>query len=184
MSSESFQVQSNWHKFSPLTPTTQSGDGPNIDTIDSLWCFWSTRKFADVFVLTFGYHKPAALINVLKRGPFARSSKSNARTEPNSANDLKPSVAIWFSPQNEKFESCDAPMTSEKCVNHTANGKSRGCVSFDQIPSKVNCKNIQWMISRFENWQSHTKDHILGIWLHRRHNIRVKYRSELVHLHK
>lgn len=148
-SSESFHVQSIWHKFNPLTPTTQSGDGPNIETKDNLWWTRSTRKFDDVFVFTFGYQSPAALISVLKRGPFARSSKSNARTEPNSANDLKPSVAIWFSPQNEKFESCDAPITSEKCVNHTANGKSRGWVSLDQIPSNVSFKwNRNWISSR------------------------------------
>lgn len=138
ISIESFQPQSCVHKFKPLTPTTQSGDGPNIDTTDSLWWMRSVRKLADVFVLTFGYHRPAALISVRRRGPFARSSNSIWRTEPNSAICLKPSVARWFSPQNEKFESCDAPITSAKWVSQTANGKSRGCVSFDQIPSNVN----------------------------------------------
>lgn len=138
ISKESFHVQSFSHKFNPLTPTTQSGDGPNIDTTDSLWWTRSTRKFDEVFVFTCGYHKPAAVISVRRRDPWARSSKSSARTDPNSANVLKASVATWFSPQNEKLESCDAPITSEKCVSQTANGKSRGWVSFDQIPSNVN----------------------------------------------
>lgn len=138
MSNESFHVQSIWHRFKPLTPTTQSGDGPNIDTTDNLWWMRSVRKFDVVFVLTLGYHRPAALISVRRREPFERSSTSSARTDPNSAKDLNASVAIWFSPQNEKFASCEAPMTSEKCVSQTANGKSRGCVSLDQIPSNVN----------------------------------------------
>lgn len=88
-------------------------------------------------MLTLGYHKPAAFIIVLKYRLFALSSLSIKRTDPHSAKLLKPSDAICPSPQKLKFLSCDAPITSEKCVNHKVNGKSRGCVSFDQIPSKT-----------------------------------------------
>lgn len=135
--------QSFRHRSSPLTPTTQSGDGPNIDTSETLLCFRSTLKNEEVFVLTWGYHKPPAFISVLRRPPFARSSSSNALGEPlwcsvkeiinklnnnlnfkiyHSAKERKPSVAIWFSPQNENFASCVAPTISEKWVNHSAKG--------------------------------------------------------------
>lgn len=63
-------------------PTTQSGDGPNIDTNETLLCFRSTLKLEDVFALTFGYHNPPALMSDLSRPPFARSSSSNALGDP------------------------------------------------------------------------------------------------------
>lgn len=93
MSSESVHEQSALHKFSPLTPTTQSGDGPNIEANDTLWCTRSTRNVVEVLVFTYGYHKPAALISDRKWEPLARSSVSNKRTEPHSAIERKPSVA-------------------------------------------------------------------------------------------
>jgi hypothetical protein len=73
--------------------------------------------------LTFGYHNPAALIIVLKYLLLALNSVSMSRTEPHSAKLLKPSEAICPSPQKLKFFSCEAPMTSEKWVNHRENGK-------------------------------------------------------------
>lgn len=94
MSKDSSHVQSGKHKFKPFTPTTQSGDGPNIDTKDNLCFLRSTLKCDEVFLLTSGYHNPAAFINVLRRGAFARSSISRSRTDPHSAIDLNPSVAI------------------------------------------------------------------------------------------
>lgn len=35
-STSSVHVQSGRHRFIPLTPTTQSGDGPNIEVSDTL----------------------------------------------------------------------------------------------------------------------------------------------------
>lgn len=63
-------------------PTTQSGDGPNIETNDTLLCLRSTRKCDEVFVFTEGYHKPPAFINVRRREPLALSSSSRALGEP------------------------------------------------------------------------------------------------------
>ena len=90
------------------------------------WCLRSTLKLADVFVLTLGYHNPAALIIVLRYLLFALNSVSISLTEPHSAKLLKPSDAICPSPQKVKFFSCEAPITSEKCVSHNENGKSLG----------------------------------------------------------
>jgi hypothetical protein len=104
---------------------------------DMRWWRRSTLKLAEVLVLTFGYHNPAALIIVLKYLLLALNSVSMSRTEPHSAKLLKPSEAICPSPQKLKFFSCEAPMTSEKCVNHRENGKSFGWVLFDQIPSNI-----------------------------------------------
>lgn len=82
MSSDGSQEQSCLHKFKPLTPTTQSGEGPNIETSDILLCFRSTLKLADVFELTCGYQSPGALISERSRLPFARNSSSRARGDP------------------------------------------------------------------------------------------------------
>lgn len=133
----SFHVQSVSQRFKPFTPTTQSGLGPNMETSEILGCFLSTLKWDEVFAFTLGYHRPAALISVRSFDPLARSSVSRRRAEPHSAKDRKPSVAMWCSPQKLKLLSCDAPITSEKWVSQTANGKSFGCVSFDQMPSKI-----------------------------------------------
>lgn len=65
-----------------------------MDTNDTFGCVRSTRNLEDVFVFTFGYHRPAAFISVLKRGPRALNSVSKAVGEPNSAKNRKPSVAI------------------------------------------------------------------------------------------
>lgn len=67
---------------------------PNIETIETFGCLRSTRNFDEVFVLTLGYHKPGALINVRSFGPLTRNSASNAVGDPHSASDLNPSVAI------------------------------------------------------------------------------------------
>jgi len=93
-----------------------------MDANDTLGCLRSTRNLAEVFWLTWGYHNPAALIRVRNLGPFPRSSVSRAVGEPHSARERNPAVAMWFSPQKEKFDSCEAPMTSEKCVNQMAKG--------------------------------------------------------------
>lgn len=51
---------------------------------------------------------------------------------------LNPSVAMTPSPQKVKFLGCVAPMTSEKCVSHSACfGKSLGCVCGDHRPSNT-----------------------------------------------
>lgn len=91
-------------------------------------------------MFTFGYHKPGAFTRDRSLGPLVLSSASRAVGDPHSAKDLKPSLAIWFSPQKVKFVSWVAPITSEKWVNQIAKGKSLGWVSFDQIPSKINWK--------------------------------------------
>lgn len=70
MSKLSFHEQSSSHKFTPLMPTTQSGEGPNIEASETLGCLRSTRNWADVLVLTLGYHRPGALINERNLEPW------------------------------------------------------------------------------------------------------------------
>lgn len=94
ISNDSVQLQSSLQRFNPLIPTTQSGDGPNIDANETLLCLRSTLKCDEVFALTFGYQSPPAFIKVLNFEPFARNSISICRTDPHSANERKPSVAM------------------------------------------------------------------------------------------
>lgn len=82
MSRESFHEQSSWQRLRPLTPTTQSGEGPNIETKDILGCFRSTRKWDEVLVFTLGYQRPAALMRLRNLEPLARNSVSKERTDP------------------------------------------------------------------------------------------------------
>lgn len=109
-----------------------------MEAKDTKWCLLSTLKLAEVLVFTLGCHKPAALIMVLRYLLLALNSVSIILTEPHSAKLRNPSEAIWPSPQNEKFLSWLAPITSDKWVNHSENGKSLGWVFFDQIPSNIN----------------------------------------------
>lgn len=51
-------------------------------------------KLVVVFVLTFGYQRPAALISVLRCLDLSLNSASTPVAEPHSASCRKPSVAI------------------------------------------------------------------------------------------
>ncbi|CAN7993345.1 unnamed protein product [Ixodes pacificus] len=152
------------HSSSELTPTIQSGLGPSMESTDITWCFLSNRNTANVLPFTFGYHRPRALMMVrilpdsqsvvstashVNFGSFDRrltsalSSDSSFLVAPCSATLLTPSEANPSYSHILKSAAWDAPIMSEKWVNHSCrggyslSGNPLGCVYLDHSPSKV-----------------------------------------------
>lgn len=61
---------------------------PNIEAKETRGCFLSTLKVAVVFVLTRGYHKPAALIIERSLFPLVLNSCKSIPPDPHSARVL------------------------------------------------------------------------------------------------